>query len=65
MSAISNYFLCDTCGNCKQLWEWAHEVDCKAGHDTAKVMFDHHGKGGRRYDEPTDVCEHFKPKEGK
>jgi len=22
-------------------------------------MVDYHGKGGKRYDEPTDVCEYY------
>lgn len=59
MIAISNYYLCAHCDNCKQLWTWAKEVDCKAGHDTAKVMVDHNGVGGKRYDEPTDVCKDY------
>jgi len=27
-----------------------------------KVMHDHHGKGGKRYDKPKDVCEHYEPR---
>jgi hypothetical protein len=56
---MSSFYLCDYCDNCKQLWVWANEVDCKAGHDTAKVMYDHHGRDGKRYDEPTDVCKDY------
>lgn len=59
---MSNYYLCSYCDNCKQLWSWAKEVDCKAGHDTAKVMYDYHGVGGKRYDEPTDVCKDYEPR---
>ena len=60
MIAISNYYLCELCENERQMWSWANEVDCKKGHDTPKVMFDHHGKGGKRYDNPTDVCADYR-----
>lgn len=60
---MSNYYLCDICKNKRQLWPWANEVDCEAGIDTAKVMFDYHGKGGKRYDEPHDVCKHYEPRQ--
>ena len=52
---MSNFYLCDYCDNCKQLWAWANEVDCKAGHDTAKVMHD-------GIEKPTDVCKDYEPK---
>ena len=54
---MSNFYLCDYCDNCKQLWVWANEVDCKAGHDTAKVMHD-------GIEKSTDVCEHYERREG-
>ena len=53
---MSSYYLCELCDNCRQMWAWANEVDCKANHDTAKVMVDYHGKNGKRYDKPLDVC---------
>lgn len=60
---MSNYYLCDLCAKRIQLWEWANEVDCEDELKTAKTMYDHHGQGGRRYDEPTDVCPDYERKE--
>jgi len=57
---MSNFFLCDTCRNYRRI-EREYDCDgwCVAGGKPNEVMYDYHGVGGRRYDEPTDVCEHY------
>lgn len=60
---MSDYYLCDYCDNQhvkENTYEW--EEMCDAGEIEPKVMHDHHGMGGRRYDEPMQVCEYYKPK---
>ena len=56
---MSNFYLCDYCR--KKIKDFGTDVLCQHTWPCApkKVMFDHHGKGGKRYDEPTDVCEHY------
>lgn len=65
---MSNYYLCDYCGNKAgdSLFR-ANAVKCWKHPDNVpkKVMYDHHGKDGKRYDEPTDVCEEYEPREDK
>lgn len=61
---MSNFYLCDFCRhqNVKGVnhkWTWS----CDAGEVEPKVMLDYHGRGGKRYDEPTDVCDKYEPKE--
>ena len=54
---MSNFYLCDLCNKvvdnfrntCTCLPTWPHE-------HRKRVMLDHHGKGGIRYEETTDVC---------
>ena len=63
---MSNYFLCDQCER-KLADAPNHTVFCIAKYCGTipvpkLVMFDHHGKGGKRYDDPTDVCEHVRPR---
>ena len=60
---MSNYFLCDACDG-KVADAPHHTVFCSALYCGAIavpkcVMFDHHGRGGKRYDDPTDVCRHY------
>lgn len=62
---MSNYFLCAHCDNCVELHELDRAVCCKRWHLNAKIMFDHHGKDGKRYDEPRDVCIDFEPRRDK
>ena len=63
MIVISNFFLCHYCANQHtkgNQYEWTEM--CDAGEIEPKVMYDHHGVGGKRYDEPTDVCDHYEQK---
>ena len=60
---MSDFYLCDYCDNQhdkENAYEWTEM--CNAGEIEPKVMHDHHGSGGKRYDEPTKVCEHYEPK---
>lgn len=64
MIGISNYYLCDYCKyqhDRNTDYEWTEL--CNVGETEPKVMYDHHGKGGKRYDEPRDVCEHFEERQ--
>lgn len=60
--AMSDYYLCDTCHlKIKDLGEYVlcqHTWPCAP----KKVMHDHNGRGGKRYKEPTQVCEHYEPR---
>ena len=66
---MSDYYLCDYCmGNLSDpIWNMPEfqslpigECECDwHGHIEKKIMHDHHGRGGKRYDEPKDVCEHY------
>ena len=58
---MSNFILCNYCKHQhNQFIDYTREDEmCNAGEMEPKVMYDYHGKGGRRYDEPTDVCEKF------
>ena len=61
---MSNYYLCNYCAY--DHWERTktfHEWSCRKGNPERKVMVDYHGKGGKRYDEPTEVCADFRPRE--
>ena len=54
---MSNFFLCDYCANQHtkgNQYEWTEM--CDAGEIEPKVM--HNG-----IEKPTDVCEHYEPKE--
>ena len=63
--AISCYYLCNYCAyDCWKRTKTFHEWSCHKGESERKVMVDHHGRDGKRYDEQTDVCEHYKPREG-
>jgi hypothetical protein len=58
---MSCYYLCDYCDN-EAMDVWLETCFCRARdmeHVAKKVMLDHHGKDGKRYEEPTDVCEHY------
>lgn len=57
---MSDYYLCYECENFRPI-ERQFDCDgwCVAGGKPMKVMHDHHGRGGRRYDEPKDVCEYY------
>ena len=62
---MSNFYLCDVCA--KKL-DADHFNTCicvpSFPHEHRKrPMYDHHGKGGKRYVEPTKLCKHFEPKE--
>ena len=71
---MSNFHLCDRCMRRSTIWRGDHEVsalcycvDDDGGRDIVKkrVMFDYHGKGGRRYDDSLDVCKDFKGGDGR
>lgn len=64
---MSNYYLCDLCEH----WiRWRPNYTgldgrCDKTEESGvlfakRVMFDYHGKDGKRYDAPTDVCWQFK-----
>ena len=62
---MSNFFLCDMCE-----YQHDHDIDyfnddnmCNVGEIEPKVMVDHHGVNGRRYDDPNEVCPPFKRRE--
>lgn len=59
---MSHFYLCDHCDNMDSLVMFLDEhIQCaELGVVKKRVMFDYHGKGGKRYDEPTDVCPVFK-----
>ena len=62
---MSDYYLCDYCDNQHakgNTYEWTEM--CDVGEIEPKVMHDHHGKDGKRYDEPTQVCEHYIARRG-
>ena len=68
---MSNFYLCDRCKHYdgQSVVAGTHGY-CKAGCDgygsnlrRKKVMYDYHGKGGKRYDEPLDVCPDFERRE--
>ena len=62
---MSDFFLCDYCDNQHtkgNAYEW--QEMCDAGEIEPKVMHDYHGKSGKRYDEPTQVCEHYLARRG-
>ena len=62
---MSDFYLCDTCAK-KLDGDHLNTCICIASfpHEHRKhVMHDHNGKGGKRYDEPTDVCQSYRPKE--
>ena len=61
---MSNYYLCDVCAR-KMDGDHVNTCICVPSfprEHRKKVMFDHHGKGGKRYDEPRDVCRDFEPR---
>ena len=61
---ISNFFLCDYCDN-NAMDVWIDTCHCRAKgmkHVPKKAMLDYHGVGGKRYDEPTDVCKDYEPR---
>ena len=63
------------CSRCKHMSSGTYafggytEVICRTEYGIRpvkpKVMVDHNGKDDKRYDDPTDVCERFEPKEDK
>ena len=61
---MSNYYLCDHCSHyAGQSVVAGNYGYCDAGCNgygsnlrKKRVMYDHHGRDGKRYDEPTDVC---------
>lgn len=59
---MSNYYLCARCKNNPNDSWVGIVIECtEMGATRAKVMVDHGHSGGRRpYDEPLDVCPHFK-----
>lgn len=65
---MSNYYLCPHCAHYDgQSVVAGGYVYCTAGCNGYKlrqtrVMYDHHGRDGKRYDEPTDVCADFERK---
>ena len=71
---MSSYYLCDYCmGNLSDpIWGMPKfqslpigECECDwQGHAEKKVMHDHHGRDGKRYDKPTQVCEHYVARRG-
>lgn len=60
---MSNFFLCPCCEQCDHMYAAENEFNCLAGHKTWKVMYDHHGRGGIRYESPTEVCRDFTVKD--
>ena len=70
---ISNFYLCDYCkhydGQSVVAGGYGYcDVGCNGRGSNLKrkkVMYDYHGKDGKRYDEPTDVCEHYESRGSK
>ena len=65
---MSNYYLCPYCAHDSKRTRLVNGIACPSwrcvmGETEPRVMVDHHGIGGRRYDEPKDVCKHYEPKE--
>ena len=68
---MSSYYLCDYCKHWRK-WrpnytglEGRCTITEKSGSLFCKqVMHDHHGRDGKRYDEPTQVCEHYLARRG-
>ena len=60
---MSNYYLCDRCR--QAIKDFGDQVLCAPYWPITDkcVMFDYHGEGGRRYDDPTVICPNFKPRE--
>lgn len=62
---MSNYYLCDCCES--KVIDYVFDSCLCRAHGMERmrkrVMVDYHGKGGKRYDEPTDVCADFKRRE--
>lgn len=67
---MSNYYLCDRCAREYPAYIDGDEIPdmcyCAFRGETnarlrqKRVMYDHHGRDGKRYDEPLDVCADFK-----
>ena len=66
---MSNYFLCDQCG--RKLADAPNNTAfciakyCGTIPVPKLVMYEHYckcGKCGKRYDDPTDVCGHYRPR---
>lgn len=58
---MSSFWLCDLCDQPHWLTEEGHFI-CE-GNPFAferRAMVDRHGRGGKRYDEPEDVCHGFR-----
>ena len=63
---MSDFYLCDICRR-KVRDEGGTVTLCPRilARGGVKVpMVDHHGMGGRRYDDPGDVCQGFEQSEG-
>lgn len=61
---MSNFYLCDAYAN-KSIDVWLDTCHCRAygmEHVPKRAMYDYHGKDGKRYDEPKEVCEHYEPR---
>lgn len=60
---MSNYFLCARCHHLLGLGGGDGDVmlRCNCGETEPKVMVDHHGIDGIRYEKPTDVCPWYLP----
>lgn len=62
---MSNFYLCDMCEKKFSVDDQSAVISpycqCEVYKDVhpKHVMFDHHGFGGKRYDDPLEVCEHF------
>lgn len=64
---MSSFYLCDYCAKKMPAPSIGNLFYCKRGEGIylteLKVMHDHHGVDGKRYDEPKDICEHYEPRE--
>lgn len=58
---MSNYFLCNRCHHMKEIGggDGVATLRCVCGETEPKVMVDHHGIDGVRYEDPRDVCPWF------
>ena len=59
---MSNCYLCDLCANMRHRLTPTTCACTEMGETRMRVMADHHGEGGVRYDDPRRVCGPFRPR---
>ena len=60
---MSDFYLCDMCAHFRKRLSPSVCACVRLGEIPMCVMHDHHGVGGVRYLEPSEVCEFFERRE--